>query len=244
MNDLQGKNALIIGGSNGIGKELCLTLAKNGINLCIHGSKKSQNLDSLIQDCANFGIKAESVTQRFDSDFFKNKQYTELLPHIQKADILCICHGPFIQEALHKTNAEQWELMATMNYAMPGFFVSAALNQMKDRHFGRIILFGGTHTDSIRAFRTNAAYAGAKTGLSVLVKSVALEYAAFNITCNAIMPGLVDSPLLSEETKQKLAEKMPLKKLIPTEKICRCALELISSDAYNGILMNIDSGWN
>ena len=73
--------------------------------------------------------------------------------------------------------SDEWLTQSYANFAFPGMLVSAVLPHMCASGWGRILLFGGTRTDSVRGFRTNAAYAAAKTGLSSLVKSVALDYA-------------------------------------------------------------------
>jgi NAD(P)-dependent dehydrogenase (short-subunit alcohol dehydrogenase family) len=114
---------------------------------------------------------------------------------------------------------------------------------MMKKQFGRIIVFGGTRTNSINGFRTNSVYGGAKTALCSLVKSVAAEYGKYGITCNGILPGFIETEYLSEETKLMLAKKMPQGKLIGAESIAETALFLLKQDAVNGVLLNVDEGW-
>jgi hypothetical protein len=83
--------------------------------------------------------------------------------------------------------------------------------------------------------RTNAAYAAAKTGLSSLVKSVALGYASFGITCNAVCPGLTDTEYLSPADRKALAAKNPDGRLVEAAEVARAGLFLLSEGSVNGV---------
>ena len=124
------------------------------------------------------------------------------------------------------------------------FSVSAALSERKKKHFGRILLFGGTGTNFRSEFLTNAAYAGAKTGLGVLVQSVACGFSSDGITCNAILPGFTETEYQSEKILEEGKNKMPEKKLIERESIAKKAEFLLKSDDLNGVLLKVDRGWS
>lgn len=134
--------------------------------------------------------------------------------------------------------------MAMKNLAFPGALVSAVLPHMIASRWGRILLFGGTRTDTIRGFATNAAYAAAKTALSTLAKSVAMAYASSGITCNVICPGFVDSPKVDSVAKQALAAKTPDGILISPADIAELAMMLLKNGLYNGTVVTADKGWN
>lgn len=244
MSDLQGRSAVVIGGSRGIGRALTLELARRGANLTVHGGHNSAEFDRLIAEAKNCGVQARQIVQEFSASALTRQDCSGLETQIRDADILCLCHGPFLQKSLAETTAAEWQSMAVLNFALPGHFVSVALAGMRERGFGRIIVLGGTRTEAVRAFRTNAAYAGAKTALCSLVKSVAAEYARHGITCNAILPGFVQTELQSEEQNELLRNKMPAKKLIQPQEIAHAAAELILNRNYNGVLLNLDAGWN
>ena len=98
MKNFEGKNALVVGGSGGIGFEISRMLLKNGANLIIHGrnlqklEKTRQNLKSEFENKMEIKI----VPFDFDSEPFENLQNSELIKEIQKIDILCVCYGPFL----------------------------------------------------------------------------------------------------------------------------------------------------
>jgi len=242
---LKNKSALVVGGSGGIGRALSLTLAKAGVRLTIHGSKKSEKLSSLSSEIARFsGKEPEIIIQKLPETPFSDLTSSDLVKSAQKSDIICVCFGPFVQKALHETSVSDWEKVALYDYALPGLLASSALPNMKKNHFGRILFFGGTGTSFRKEFSTNAAYAGAKSALNVLVSSIAANYSAHGITCNMICPGFVETEYLSDEQKQVLSAKMPSGKLITTEAVAKSALFLLENADINGEILRMDAGWN
>ncbi len=244
MSVFEGKKAFIVGGTGGIGKRIGLRLAAAGAEVTVHGSRPlSAAAEAEFSDAAAGCGKISSIAVPFSSETFK-ECCAAIVPYCRTADILCVCYGPFIQKALDDTEPADWQDMALLDYALPGFCVSTALPHMTAVHWGRILLFGGTRTQTVQGFRTNAAYAGAKTGVCSLVKSVALQYADSGVSCNALLPGFVDTEYISAAVKRELAKKMPDGSLIPADEAAEAALFLLASGHINGALLNIDKGWN
>ena len=245
MKIFEGKTALVVGGSGGIGREISLALAETGASLVIHGSNKSEKSDSLVREITQkCGNSPRFLAQNLLDSPFSALEASPLLSESKKCDILCVCFGPFVQKPLHETSRSDWEKVALFDYALPGLLVSAALPNMITQKFGRILLFGGTGTAHRTEFSTNAAYAGAKSGVNVLVASVAAEYAAYGITCNAILPGFVETEYLSETQKVALSEKMPRGELISTSSLAKTACTLLSNADINGAVLRVDQGWS
>ena len=234
-NVLQGKSALIVGGTSGIGYCLAQSLLQESVSVVVQGKINSKRVASLCSQGNAAGLIC---------DLQKVAYLEELCRYADAADILCVVYGPFLQKPLDITTAKEWNTTVYANLTLPGILVSAALSGMKERKWGRILLFVGTETQVLRGFRTNAAYGAAKMGIMSLVKSVSMEYAFYGITANAVCPGFTDSGLLTEDTRAIWAKKNPDGELIAPEAITEAALFLLKDGSYNGVVMPVDKGWS
>ncbi len=241
-NCLFGKKAFIVGGSGGIGREISLLLATKCKKIVVHGSKKSEQFDFLekkIKESADF---QKIVFDFYESDFLSIKS-SPVASEAANCDILCVCFGPFIQKRLEETTIQDWQKVALFDYALPGVLLSLALPKMIEQKFGRILFFGGTGTSHRSEFRTNVAYAGAKSALNVLVESTAANYSKYGITCNAILPGFTQTQYTSK-IDEILSAKMPLGRQINAKTIAKTALFLLENEDINGALLRLDQGWS
>jgi len=220
-----GKRAIVVGGTGGLGLAVSRRLQEAGADIVAVGR---HHVDKLEIFEINLDIPSSHDT---------------LIEYVSTADILCVVRGPFLQKSLRDTSSADWDEVVSANLTFPGKLVSSCLPGMIAKRWGRILLFGGTRTDSIRGFRTNAAYAAAKTGLSSLAKSVALVHANDGITCNVLCPGLSDTEYLDAETRASLARKNPDGKLIGAKKIADAAFFLLANPECNGVTLPVDKGW-
>ncbi len=215
--DFKGKKALVIGGTSSIGLSLALKLNELNADVTVTGRnpprEKAEELNFIQLDFQKDGIEC-----------------LEKLSALTECDILSVTYGPFIQKPLHQTSPDGWKKVALHDFALPGIALSLALPSMMERNFGRILFFGGTRTDQIRAYKSNAAYAAAKTALDVIVKSTASNYAPYGITCNAICPGFTRNAPSPEY-------------LMPESEITNKAVRLLLSPESNGQIIRVDRGW-
>lgn len=292
------KNALVVGGSGGIGKSISLMLAKSGANVTVHGGHASEKFDSLLREMNSFSnsefqtqkhrqiildfakidlekfdkknsahfadenstkkIREEkicsekihnekncenSISKISEKNSFEISSLENLKSALKKSEILCICYGPFLQKKIAQTSAQEWLWTAKLNLALPGILAGYAARFMKRRGFGRILFFGGTRTNQINGFKTNAAYAAAKTGIASLAKSFALEFAESGISTAAIFPGFVQTEYVSAKKRAEYEKLLGGKKMIRADEIARAALFLLSDSNLNGTLLEMDGGW-
>lgn len=254
------KKTVIIGASGGIGRELALELASTTQELVLHGLSQ-EKLDSLKDEIhnklsENFSDKTKfpkvtDISYKFTPSFFTEEDDSstesaknQLLEHIKTADTLCICYGPFLQKPLHLTTKSEWLESSSLVFALPGYFVSQVLPHMMEEKFGRILLFGGTRTDSVNGYKTNAVYGAGKTAVCSLVKSVCLEYSQYGIRCNAILPGFVETEYVTDAQMKHYRTLLNSEEIIEAKSVAKTAKFLLENEDVNGVLFRIDRGWN
>lgn len=224
---LEGKKALIIGGTGGTGLEIAKLLLKENCSVYITGRHFPEIFTT--EKWQDFKNKIHFFHTDFSSHNFSFTE--EFNAFIRDTNIFCYCFGPFLQKPIHLTTENEWRYLSFYNTTFPGILLSKLLPFMIDTSFGRIIFFGGTRTESVKAYKTNAPYAACKTALSVLVKSTAAHYSQHNITCNGILPGFTDNP--PQNTK-----------VTAREFLASQALYLLKSSELSGVLLNADRGWS
>jgi 3-oxoacyl-[acyl-carrier protein] reductase len=242
--DLAGRRALVVGGTGGLGKAVALELARRGASLVLHGGSSREGLDSALGELRRAGAAAEGFLMALDGEPGCVGRFARALPGLGRIDMAVLAFGPFLRASLSSTSAADWERLALLDLALPGAVSSALLPGMAERGWGRILFFGGSRTDAIRGYSTNAAYAAAKTGLGVLAKSLAAEGAARGVGCVLICPGLVDTEYLGEAERAELRAKAPGGRLLAPEALARPAVDLIAADpcVASGSILSFDGG--
>lgn len=237
-NIFSGKRALVVGGSGGIGAAISVKLAEMGANVFVHGGHSEEKLRQTLKKIHDSGGKAEGFLYPAD----QNGAAQVILAKVPPPDILVCSWGPFLQQPLVSMNAEQWENIIKNNIIFPGILVSSVLCDMMNKKWGRIILFGGTNTDTIRGFSTSAAYSAAKTALNVLAKSTALQAGSFGVTCNIICPGLVETEYADDAVKDYIQKHSPAGKIETPADIAEFIAAILPLNQLNGAIIPLDYG--
>ena len=233
-----GKKALVVGGTGGIGRAVALGLAELGAEVTVHGGSSGERLDNTLKAIRENGGKANGFLLQIDGPDAAG----EIFARCPFPDILICAWGPFDRGNLSTTDREFWQRMVENNLIFPGILVSLCLKGMIEQKWGRILLFGGTNTDTIRGFTTTAAYSAAKTALGVIAKSVAKEADSRGITCNVVCPGLTDTEYSGEEQRYYNRKKTPGGRPLKAEQIAQMALSILENPGINGAVVPVDQG--
>jgi len=233
---------LILGGSGGIGRAIAENCRRQAGRLILHG-RDAQKLEQLR---SNFQTDKTTMAdiEILCADMDDSTALPVLLEATEHCDILVISRGAFAQKSLRETSNSDWQMLCYSNLSLPGMLATRAACAMAERTGGRILLFGGTRTETVRGYRHNAAYAAAKTGLAVITKSLAAEFASAGVAIAMICPGFVDTEYLTAAAKQKLIQLSPTGRLMTTTKVAQLAKFLLDGGIHtvNGAIINADEG--
>lgn len=238
---LSGRRAFVAGGSGGIGAAISRELAVRGAHVIVHG-RTARKVEAAVDVIRASGGSAEGMV--FDIQSVPG--FVSAVSALGPIDVLVVAFGPFVRRSLAAHTADDWSVMAALNLALPGALASALFPFMRERAYGRMLFLGGTRTDTIRGYLSNAAYAAAKTGLNVLTKSVAMEGAAHNIAAITVCPGLVETEYLDAGSLDALKAMAPAGRLIRPDEIARLAVDALASDPCiaSGAIVSLDAGFH
>ncbi|HKV15512.1 MAG TPA: 3-hydroxybutyrate dehydrogenase [Reyranella sp.] len=256
---LKGKSAVVTGSTSGIGQAIAEAFAAAGCNVMLNGFGDKAAIARLREGLA----KKNGVGVEYHAaDMSRPAEIADLVAKSQSAfggiDILVNNAGIQFTAPVEEFPAEKWNAIIAINLSATFHAVHAALPQMKARKWGRIINVASTH--GLVASAHKVAYVAAKHGIVGLTKVVGIECADTGVTCNAICPGWVLTPLVqaqiearakaegvSVETASRalLAEKQPQLQFTKPEQIAALALFLASDAASNvqGAQLVSDGGW-
>lgn len=256
---LQGKNALVTGSTSGIGLGIAQALAAQGANIMLNGFGHAQEIAGLKNEL----IKEYGVQVIHDpADMADPAQIAGLVANGTRQfghiDILVNNAGIQHLAAIEEFPVERWDAIIAINLSSAFHTIRLALPSMKSRGWGRIINIASAH--GLVASAQKSAYVAAKHGLVGLTKAVALETARTRITCNAICPGWVLTPLVQKQIdnrvsqenmpaeqakKALLSEKQPSEEFVTPAQIGALAVFLCSDAAaqVRGAAWNMDGGW-
>ncbi len=256
---LQGKNAIITGSTSGIGLGIARQLAKAGINVGINSFTDSEGDHKLAADIASeFGVKAVF----FSADMSKADACVSLVEQAteQLGPVSILVNNAGIQYVapVEDFPPQKWDAIMAINLSSVFHTTRAAVPGMKAFGWGRIINISSAH--GLTASPYKSAYVAAKHGVVGFTKSVALELAEQNITCNAVCPGYVMTPLVESQIPEQMAThnmdretvirevmlaRQPTREFATTEQIGDIVAFLCSEAAaqITGTPLSVDGGW-
>ncbi len=247
MDLLQGKTALVTGGSRGIGKAIALAFAWVGANVAFSDLAYDDAARELEKELNGMGVKAKAYASDASNFMESENLVNEVVAEFGSIDILVNNAGITRDTLMMRMSEEMWDDVIRINLKSAFNLTKAAQKFMLKQRHGSII-----NMSSIVGLAGNAGqanYAASKAGMIAFTKSVAQEIGARNIRVNAIAPGFIETEMtakLPEDVKKEWAEKIPLKKAGQPEDVANLAIFLASDMAsyITGQVISVCGGMN
>ncbi|SHI41136.1 3-hydroxybutyrate dehydrogenase [Palleronia salina] len=252
---LKGKTAVITGSNSGIGLGVARELARAGANVVLNSFTDRDEDHAIAREIADtFGVTARYIK----ADLSKADEARALVEQAGACDILVNNAGIQHVAPVDEFPTEKWDAIIAINLSSAFHTTAVALPMMRKAGWGRIVNIASAH--GLTASPYKSAYIAAKHGIVGLSKTVGLETAREPITCNAICPGYVLTPLVEaqipdtakkydmseDEVKQKvILERQPSKEFATVEQVGGTAVFLCSDAAaqITGTTISVDGGW-
>ncbi len=256
---MKGKTALVTGSTSGIGLGIARSLAARGANIVLNGFGDAAEIEKL-----RAGLAAEhSVTVVYENvDLTRPPEIEALFARLAQAgigvDILVNNAGIQHVAPIESFPTDRWDAVIALNLSAAFHAIRCAMPGMKARGWGRIVNIASAH--GLVASAEKVAYVAAKHGILGMTKVVALETARTSITCNAICPGWVLTPLVQKQIDARaqqagitaeaakialLSEKQPSLEFVTPEQLGELTAFLCSEAAaqVRGAAYTMDGGW-
>ena len=252
---LAGKTAVITGSNSGIGLGVARELAKAGANVVLNSYTDTPEDHALAAEIADVtGVEGKYV----QADMSKGEDCRRLIVAAGGCDILVNNAGIQHVAPIQEFPSDKWDAIIAINLTSSFHTIAAAVTGMREKGYGRIINIASAH--GLTASPYKSAYVAAKHGIVGLTKTIGLETAQDSITCNAICPGYVLTPLIDSQIPETMKEygmtreevvrdvllaRQPSKEFATLEQIGGTAVFLCSDAAaqITGTTISIDGGW-
>lgn len=242
---LEGKIALVTGASRGIGRQIALTLGREGAAVIVNYNGSSAKAEEVVKEIEAAGGRAEAVQCNVSDFECCGKMMADIVSRYGRLDILVNNAGITRDNLLMKMPEEDFD--AVINTNLKGVFncIKHISRQMLKQKAGRIINISSVSGVLGNAGQAN--YCAAKAGVIGITKSAARELASRGITVNAVAPGFINTEMtdvLSDAVKESAVQQIPMKHFGSTEDIAEAVVFLASGKAgyITGQVLSIDGG--
>ncbi|MBU5256164.1 3-oxoacyl-[acyl-carrier-protein] reductase [Tissierella praeacuta] len=242
---LKDKAALITGGSRGIGKEIALELARNGVHIGISYVSNTEKANEVLEEIKSYGVNAVAVKANVSVEEDVLQMIKTIEEELGTIDILVNNAGITKDNLLIRMKEQDWDEVMDVNLKGVFLCTKAVSRIMMKKRYGKII-----NITSVVGITGNAGqgnYSASKAGVIGFTKSMARELASRGIRVNGIAPGFIETDMtdvLKDEIKESMLKTIPLNSFGNPKDIANLAVFLASesSDYITGQIINVDGG--
>lgn len=239
------KCALITGATRGIGKQIAITLAKQGYNIALNYRKENEELENTKKEIEEIGVQVIAVKGDV-ANFEECENFVkQVIERFGQIDVLVNNAGITKDMLLMRMKKEDFEQVIDTNLVGTFNVTKNVMPYMMKARSGRIINISSVVGISGNAGQTN--YSASKAGIIGFTKSLAKEIASRNILVNAVAPGFIETNMtdvLKDDVKQEIAKNIPLKRMGTAQDVANVVKFLASDDSsyITGQVINVDGG--
>ena len=243
--DLTGRNALVTGGSRGIGRAVCLELARRGANVAVNCAGNARAAEETAAACRELGVQAFAVQADVSDSAAAGAMVKAVIERFGRLDILVNNAGITRDKLALQMKNEDLDAVLDTNLKGAFYCMRAAYRPMMKQRYGRIV-----NLSSVVGLRGNpgqANYAASKAGLIGMSKSIAKELASRNVTVNLVAPGFIGTDMtavLPEAAREALLKSIPMARLGQPEDVARAVAFFAAEDEgyITGQVLCVDGG--
>ena len=242
---LQGKNALVTGGSRGIGRAICLELARQGANVAVNYAGNAKAAEETVEACKALGVQAVAIQADVADAAACEAMVKEVISTFGSLQIL-VNNAGITRDNLALSISEA-DFDAVIDTNLKGTFLcmKAVSRIMMKQRYGRIV-----NLSSVVGLRGNAGqvnYAASKAGVVGMTKSLAKELASRGVTVNAVAPGFIETDMtaaMPQAAKDAMIPTIPMQRLGAPEDVAKAVAFLASDEAayVTGQVLAVDGG--
>jgi 3-oxoacyl-[acyl-carrier protein] reductase len=244
---LEGKVALVTGGSRGIGRAIAVALAREGLDVAINYRERGDDAAEVCAEIAAIDRRAVAIR----ADVSRNDEVDALVAAVESGlgpvDVLVNNAGIVNNIApIARMTRDAWDREMAVNLGGAFACIQATIPGMAESGWGRVVNIASVA--AIQPSTLQPAYGASKAGLIALTKTVAKEYGARGVTANAVLPGLIATPLalsMPAALREEFAGQVPARRLGEPAEIAAVVAFLASPAAgyVNGVEIPVDGGW-
>lgn len=242
---LENKTAIVTGGGRGIGRAICIKLAKEGANIVTCYAHGAAAAEETVAMCKELGVQAVAISADVSLKEDVDRLFEEALKLTGTIEILVNNAGITKDGLLIRMSDDDFNQVIDTNLRGAFYCMRAASKLMMKKRYGRIVTISSVVGLMGNAGQVN--YSASKAGVIGMTKSLAKELGSRNVTANAVAPGFITTDMtagLSEAVKGEMAKAIPLARMGQPEDVANAVAFLVSDEAsyITGHVLNVDGG--